>query len=121
MQKNLQNILNLLNESDIQTIDTNHITKQSKLILMASYNKFQNQNLRSIDIIDDIFNLSISNELIKGRYSLQLLLDNIDYINKFELIDHLITVYEWLKSNIELAEYLDYNYDIIINKSIIGK
>jgi hypothetical protein len=120
-KKNLQNILNLLNESDIQTIDTNHITKQSKLILMASYNKFQNQNLRSIDIIDDIFNLSISNELIKGRYSLQLLLDNIDYINKFELIEHLITVYEWLKSNIELAEYLDYNYDIIINKSIIGK
>ena len=120
-KKNLQNIYNLLSEPELQTIDLNNITKNSKIALFASYNKFQNQNMRAMDMIDDIFNLSICNELIKGRYSLQLLINNIEYINKINLIEFLINIYEWLKSNIELAEYIDYNYDIIIDKFIVGK
>ena len=120
-KKNLQNIFNLLSEPELQTIDYNNITKNNKSALFVSYNKFQNQNMRALDMIDDILNLSISNELIKGRFSLQLLINNIEYINKIELIEFLINIYEWLKSNIELAEYIDYNYDIIINKFIIGK
>jgi hypothetical protein len=120
-KKNLQNIFNLLSEPELQTIDYNNITKNNKSALFVSYYKFQNQNMRALDMIDDIFNLSICNELIKGRFSLQLLINNIEYINKIELIEFLINIYEWLKSNIELAEYIDYNYDIIINKFIIGK
>ena len=120
-KKNLQNIFNLLSEPELQTIDYNNITKNNKSALFVSYNKFQNQNMRALDMIDDILNLSICNELIKGRFSLQLLINNIEYINKIELIEFLINIYEWLKSNIELAEYIDYNYDIIINKFIIGK
>ena len=120
-KKNVQNIFNLLSEPELHTIDLNNITKNSKIALLASYNKFQNQNMRAIDMIDDIFNLSICNELIKGRYSLQLLINNIEYINKIELIEFLINIYEWLKSNVELAEHVDYNYDIIINKYIVGK
>lgn len=120
-KKVLINIYNILQESDIITIDYNNITKTNRLILLDSYKKFQNNNLRSIDIIDDIFNLSLTDELIKGRYSYQLNIDNIEYIDKIILIEKLVEIYEWLKSNISLSEDIDYNYDIIINNSIIGK
>lgn len=120
-KKVLINIYNILLESDMITIDYNNITKTNRLILLDSYKKFQNDNLRSIDIIDDIFNLSLTDELIRGRYSYQLKIDNIEYIDKIILIEKLVEIYEWLKSNILLSEDIDYNYDIIINNSIIGK
>jgi hypothetical protein len=120
-KKILINIYNILQESEIITIDYNNITKSNRLILLDSYKKFQNDNLRSIDIIDDIFNLSLTDELIKGRYSYQLLIDNIKYINKIILIEKLIYIFGWLKSNISLSDEIDYNYDIIINNNIIGK
>lgn len=120
-KKVIINIYNILQESDIITIDYNNITKTNRLILLDSYKKFQNNNLRSIDIIDDIFNLSLTDELIRGRYSYQLKIDNIEYIDKIILIEKLVEIYEWLKSNISLSEDIDYDYDIIINNNIVGK
>ena len=120
-KKVLTNIYNILLESDMITIDYNNIIKTNKLILLDSYRKFQNNNLRSIDIIDDIFNLSLTNELLKGRYSYQLKIDNIEYKNKIILIEKLIEIFSWFKSNITLSDKIEYDYDIIINNNIIGK
>jgi hypothetical protein len=118
----LKKILNLLSEQDFGNSTELHLlTKNNRLILNDSYSKFQNHNYRSVDIIDDIINLSLSNELNRGRYSLQILLDNIEFIDKFSLIEHIIIINEWLSSNISLAEYVDFDYDIIINKFIVGK
>lgn len=120
-KKILLNIFNLISDSEFITVDFNNITKDNKAILTESYIKFQNKDISSIDLIDDIFNLSIINELIKGRYSLQLILNNINFKDKTILIDHLDKINEWLKSNIILTEYVDYNYDVIINNFIFGK
>ena len=119
--KILQNILNLLSEPDFAVTDLSIITKPNKLILTDSYTKWQNQTYRSVDIIDDIINLSLVNELNKGRYSLQLLLDNVEFINKIDLIEHIILINEWFNSNISLAEYVEWDYDVIINKFSVGK
>jgi hypothetical protein len=119
--KTLQNILNILSEPDFATSELTVLTKNNRLILSDSYIKWQNHMYRSVDIIDDIFNLSLVNELNKGRFSLQLLLDNVEFINKIDLIEHIMTINEWINSNISLAEYVEFNYDIIINKFIIGK
>lgn len=119
--KILQNILNLLLEPDFATTDLSILTKTNKLILADSYKKWQNQTYRSVDIIDDIANLSVVNELNKGRYSLQLLLDKIEFINKIDLIEHIMVINEWFHSNISLAEYVEWDHDIIINKFSVGK
>jgi hypothetical protein len=119
--KFLTNILNLLSEPDFLTAELNLLTKTNRLTIADSYAKFKNHIYKSIDIIDDILNLSLINELNKGRYSLQLLLSNVEFINKLDLIEHLININDWLRSNISSAEYIDFNYDIIINKCNIGK
>jgi hypothetical protein len=110
-----------LSEPDFATSELTILTKNNRLILSDSYLKWQNHMYRSVDVIDDIFNLSLVNELNRGRFSLQLLLDNVEFINKIDLIEHIMTINEWLNSNISLAEYIEFNYDIIINKFIIGK
>ena len=117
----LVNLFGILSDPDFYGIDLANITKNNNIILENSNLKFSNRNLRSIDIIDDIFNLSIFEEILKGRYSLQFLLSNIDYVDKTSLIEHLINIHEWLKTNIELAIFVRSNYDIIINKSFIGQ
>jgi hypothetical protein len=119
--KNLKSIYNILTEPDLLFIDYSNITKNNKLLLANSYVKYQNKDLKTIDIIDDIFNLSLCTELIKGRYSFQILISNIEYIDKITIIEHLSKIENWLISNIKFAKYLDYDYDIIINRYIIGK
>jgi DNA helicase-2/ATP-dependent DNA helicase PcrA len=120
-KKTLSNIYNLLSDPNIKFIDMSHITKNTKLILSKSYLDFSNPNANSIDIIDSIFNLSVINELEKGRYSLQLLLDDINYNDHLQLVKYLSNINKWLKTNITEAECLSYNYDIVINKYMIGK
>jgi hypothetical protein len=50
-----------------------------------------------------------------------MLISNIEYIDKISIIEHLSIIENWLVLNIKSARYLDYDYDIIINKYIIGK
>ncbi len=119
--KGLKYVLNIVSEPEMITMDQNNLTKGSKTALTNSYKKFQNHNIRSIDMISDIFNLSLCKELNRGRYCHQLLLDKVDYLDKIKLIEHLLNTYEWLKSVIFLADKVDYNYMVVINKYIIGK
>jgi len=119
--KILHNILNILLDTNYTITDMTLLMENSKIILINSYNKFQNKNYKSVDILDDIVNLSLIEEIIKGRYSYQLFLNNIEFIPNHSLIEHLISIKEWLKINISSAKYVDYNYDIIINGFITGK
>jgi hypothetical protein len=120
-KKNILKSYNVLSEPELTSMDLNNLTKHNKQLLTKSYDKFQSKTFKSIDILDDIFNLAVVNELNIGRYSLQLLLNNINYIDKIALIEHIQNITEWLEANINLAESVDYDYDIVINKYIVGK
>lgn len=119
-KKDLKTLYDILSDSNFMTIDLNNITKQNKQILMKSYKNYKDKQLKIVDIVNDIFNLSICDELIKGRYSLQMLLDNYNYVDKIKLIEHLNFIYDWIKSNITLAEQVNYNYNILIDRNVIG-
>ena len=60
--------------------------------------------------------------LDKDRHVLYLvLLDNVEFIDKFALLEHIVVINEWLSSNIALADHVEFDYEIVINKFILGK
>jgi len=117
-KKDMQTIYNILTTKNNIYFDMNLISNKNKVILTNSYLKFQNKNIKSIDILQSIYNLSICNDLIYGKYSNQNKLnEQLKQLNQIILTD----IDNYIHNIIIESTYIDYDYYIIIENNIIGK
>ena len=114
--KDMQSIINNLSRNNNLLFDMNIISKRNKIILANSYLQFANKDIRSIDILDSIYNLSICKDLIYGRYSSQFKLNK-------QINDQIILtdIDKYIYKIITESTYVDYEYYILIKHDIIGK
>jgi len=115
-KKDLKSIFDNLSFKNNNYFDSNIITKNNKIILTKSYSEFQNKNIKSIDILQSIQNLSIYIDFINGKYSNQFKLNNTSHNQIiFTHIDN------YLQKIITESIYIDYEYYISIKNIIIDK
>lgn len=107
-------IYDVLNIKNKQYFDINLILQNNKSELLKSYINFSNKNMKSIDILQDIFNLSLCSEFINHKYTTQFSINQSIVISDINIID------DWLKNNIDNCSYVNYNYPIIINNYLVG-
>jgi hypothetical protein len=117
----LTKISNYLLTYDIDHIDLSSLTTESKNRLSNSYLNYQNRSLKTIDIIDDLLNLSLCGYINSGRLSYQFLIDKIEFKDKISLLENIQTIKEYITDFIKESSYIDYDYDIVIANCIIGQ
>ena len=117
----LTKVSNYLLTYDIDHIDLSSLTTESKNRLSNSYLNYQNRSLKTIDIIDDLLNLSLCGYINSGRLSYQFLIDKIEFKDKISLLENIQTIKEYITDLIKDSSYIDYDYDIVIANCIIGQ
>ena len=107
-------IYKILNTKNKPIFDNQLILKSNLKILSESYDKFYNKNNKSINILNDIFNLSFCYNFIDNKYSTQF------NINKYIIIHNLNIIENTIRDIIKDNQFIDYDYPIIIDNYLIG-
>jgi hypothetical protein len=116
--KDLITIKDNLSYNNKLNFDINMISIKNKTILSNSYREFQNKKLKSIDIINSIYNLSLCADFIQGKYSMQS-----EFNKKINIINpiNLNIINNYLSDIISNATYINYNYYICIDNYLIKR
>jgi hypothetical protein len=110
----LKQLLCVISNKNYSYIDltSNIFNKSTFVFLKNSYDKYCNHNLKTLDIIDDIINLAILSQILKGRFSLQYLINHIEFIDKIKMIEHFDQIYNNINDLIKKSHMVNYNINI---------